>query len=88
MPSYKRQLDQARQDVKQVQQRIEGQTDLIGLLRTDGYSTGSAEHLLVVYLELREGADLASGKLGTGCRGTFANRKLKKRSRPPSTLRE
>ena len=52
MPSLGMQLEQAREDVTRVLQRIEEQTTLIERLKSDGHDTGPAERLLATFLDL------------------------------------
>ena len=52
MPSHTEQLEQAREHVRQAQQRIEDQTALISRLRSDGHNTEPAESLLATFIDL------------------------------------
>ena len=53
MPSEKKQLAQAGEQIEQAQRRIEEQIDLIERLRADGHDTRLAELLLVTLIEVR-----------------------------------
>jgi hypothetical protein len=52
MPSLGMQLEQAREDVTRVRQRIEEQTTLIERLKSDGHDTGAADRLMATFLDL------------------------------------
>ena len=52
MPSQREQLEQAREHVRQAQQRIEDQTALISRLHSDGHDAQAAEQLLATFIDL------------------------------------
>lgn len=54
MPSLQRELELARQYVRDTQQRIEDQTELIERLRADGHDPAPAERLLATFLQLMD----------------------------------
>jgi hypothetical protein len=52
MPSFREQLAQAHEHVRQAQKRIEEQIILIDRLRWDGHDTQAAERLLTTFIDL------------------------------------